>query len=93
MNENEKSDFLKYSSISDVEYITGGDEGDWAQNQQLQEQARTAELARQANKPETHPDFDGIHCIECDKVIPSERLKLHKIRCVNCQQDLEKRKK
>ena len=89
----DKSDFLKYSSVSDVEYITSGDEGDWAQNQQLQEQARIAEQAKQANKPEYDPDFDGVHCIDCDREIPEARLKQHKIRCVSCKSDLERLRK
>lgn len=40
--------------------------------------------------PEHHPDFDGLHCIECDDDIPDGRLALGKIRCVYCQQLKEK---
>lgn len=42
--------------------------------------------------PETHPDFDGTHCVRCEDQIPPGRLKLGKVRCVNCQQHLEKRR-
>lgn len=43
--------------------------------------------------PETHPDFDGKHCIECDTDIPDLRLGMGKIRCVDCQSELEIRSK
>ncbi len=35
--------------------------------------------------PESHPNFDGAHCVECDTPIPQARLNLGKIRCVPCQ--------
>lgn len=51
--------------------------------------------ARQANAPETHPDFDGKHCVseDCGDPIPEARLRMGKIRCVRCQQVLEHRRK
>lgn len=49
--------------------------------------------ARNALAPESHPDFDGEHCIDCDILIPEARLALGKIRCVDCQSLLEIRKK
>lgn len=65
------------------------DETDHAQWQQLREQAMIQHQAKQLNKPETHSDFDGIHCVSCDIEIPKARLNLQKIRCIDCQQDLE----
>ena len=64
---------------------------------QLEEQqraARTNEI-RQAAAPETHPDFDGVHCVEdgCGVEIPEARRALGKVRCVDCQQLLEDRRK
>ena len=46
-------------------------------------------------QPEQHPDFDGTHCVEpdCGIPIPAARLKLGKVRCVDCQQRLEHRRK
>jgi len=43
--------------------------------------------------PESHPDFDGVHCVEeaCGVEIPAPRLALGKVRCVDCQQLLERR--
>lgn len=43
--------------------------------------------------PETHPDFDGETCIDCGTEIPAIRLSMGRIRCVDCQNKLEKRKK
>ena len=48
-------------------------------------------LARRANTPEFHPDFDGETCIECGNEIPLGRLAMAKIRCVHCQRATELR--
>lgn len=65
------------------------DETDHAQHQQLREQAAIQERARQMARPETHPDFDGLHCVDCDDEIPEFRLKIGRVRCVDCQQAIE----
>lgn len=65
------------------------DETDQAQHLQLQEQAAINMKARELNKPESHPDFDGKHCVDCDDEIPAARLSLRRVRCVHCQQFLE----
>lgn len=46
--------------------------------------------ARQLAQPETHPDFDGQHCVDCDDPIHPRRLELGKVRCVDCQHVLER---
>jgi RNA polymerase-binding transcription factor DksA len=53
----------------------------------LQEEAfRNAALrAIKGTLRETHPDFDGENCMDCEGEIPHERLSLGKIRCVHCQ--------
>lgn len=51
------------------------------------------EMARKAIAPETHPEFDGIHCVECGEEIPDVRLRLGKVRCVECQREIEWRHK
>jgi len=58
--------------------------------QQKLNDAGLAEVQRRA-QPETHPDFDGKHCISCGNEIPKLRLKLNKIRCVYCQEAKERR--
>lgn len=56
------------------------------------EAVRDANIAaiRARNLPETHPNFDGEHCVDCDDDIPDGRLKLGKIRCVSCQAFIER---
>ena len=43
--------------------------------------------------PETDPNFDGENCLDCGSEIPEQRLAMGKIRCVICQDKIEKRKK
>lgn len=50
---------------------------------------RAIEAASLGAAPETHPDFDGTHCVDCTDEIAAGRLALKKIRCIACQEDLE----
>ena len=56
--------------------------------------ARSEQAARGRSGPESHPGFDGAHCVEekCGVAIPAGRLALGKVRCVDCQTILEKRR-
>ena len=65
------------------------DETDYAQHLQLMEQADIARRAREMNRPQTHPNFDGKHCLECDIEMPPARLQAGRIRCVDCQEEVE----
>lgn len=67
--------------------------GDAAQrlNEEMNAQALRVIQARSA--PETHPDFDGVHCVDMGEEIPPERLALGKVRCIDCQRVLERRSK
>jgi len=69
------------------------DECDQAQWVQLSEIASIRKRAEQMNAPERHPDFDGIHCLDCDEPLVKGRLSLGKIRCVECQRILEIKQK
>lgn len=53
---------------------------------------REAGMARVAklNAPQSHPDFNGIDCVECDEPIHMLRLAMGKVRCTHCQQRTEK---
>lgn len=42
--------------------------------------------------PESHPDFDGANCVDCADTIHPARLKLGKVRCIECQARLENRR-
>lgn len=45
---------------------------------------------RQAAQEQSHPDFDGKTCLDCANDIPNQRLALGKIRCVDCQELIER---
>ena len=48
----------------------------------------TRHIQRQT-APETHPDFDGRHCVDCGLEIPQQRLAMGRVRCVLCQRAIE----
>lgn len=66
------------------------DDADVAQHAQLREIAEVQQRARMANQPERDPSFDGKHCVECRCNIPPKRLAMGKVRCVDCQEDLDR---
>jgi RNA polymerase-binding transcription factor DksA len=69
------------------------DENDRASAIEAQFNEDALEVARRRTAPEVDPDFDGVHCIECAEGIPAARLKLSKIRCIECQTVIEKQEK
>lgn len=69
------------------------DDVDIAQGVNEFHQERSLAEVRAKVAPETHPDFDGKHCVECEDDIPPARLALGKVRCVQCQTDKEKHDK
>lgn len=49
---------------------------------------------RDAAAPQSHPEFDGKHCVglwqqACGEKIPAARLKLGRVRCVACQEVID----
>ena len=69
------------------------DEGDIASALEFDFIASALEKHKAKTTPEKHPDFNGKNCIDCGDEIPEERLKMGKIRCVYCQEILEKKEK
>ena len=69
------------------------DDSDRASAIEAQFNEDALEEARRKTAPETNPDFDGKHCIECGEKIPAARLKLMKIRCIDCQSLKEQKTK
>lgn len=65
------------------------DETDYAQWMQLVEQAEIARRAREMSKITVDPDFDGVHCVDCDCDIPPARIAHGYDRCVDCKQAIE----
>jgi len=71
-------------------YFELTDENDRASAIEAQFNEDALQEARRRTVPETSPDFDGLHCIDCAEGIPAARLKLGKIRCIDCQTLKEK---
>lgn len=75
---------------SNAEFQRMADESDRASMLEMSYNDDAVEAVRKmATTPETHPDFDGKHCVECDEKIPALRLQMGKVRCVDCQAKLE----
>lgn len=66
---------------------------DAAQKQQRENEERALANVRANLAPESHPDFDGKHCVDGGEVIPKERLLMGRIRCVHCQELKERNSK
>lgn len=79
--------------IEENDFTEVYDEAEIASAFEMSFTAQKLKEFQEKNKPETHPDFDGKHCIDCDGEIIKERLALNKIRCVTCQEIIEKRRK
>lgn len=60
-----------------------------AAREQREREAGVA-AASATTRPETHPDFDGVHCVDCEDDIHPLRLAMGKVRCVLCQSAKEK---
>jgi len=56
---------------------------------QMRENMAALEAHRAILRPETHPDFDGSHCVDCGQAIPKLRLQMERVRCVDCQNIVE----
>ena len=64
---------------------------DTAQAFQARLNADAESRARGKSAPESHPEFDGYHCIDCAEGIHPVRLAMGKVRCMECQDFLERR--
>lgn len=89
-------EFTKDYNINDYELDFDNevyDEVDIASALEMGFIAKALEAHKSKVAPETHPDFDGESCIDCGDDIPQVRLNMGKIRCVYCQEALEKKNK
>lgn len=43
--------------------------------------------------PESHPEFDGTHCVDCWEPLHQVRIAMGRVRCVTCQEELDQRRK
>lgn len=46
--------------------------------------------SKRAMAPQRHPNFDGLHCVDCEVEIPAARLAMHRVRCTGCQAYIER---
>lgn len=69
------------------------DEADIASALEMGFIAHALEAHKSKVAKETHPDFDGESCIDCGDEIPQLRLNMGRIRCVHCQEALERKNK
>jgi RNA polymerase-binding transcription factor DksA len=69
------------------------DEADIASALEMGFIAQALEAHKAKVAKETHPDFDGESCIDCGEEIPQLRLSMGRIRCVYCQEALERKNK
>ncbi len=69
------------------------DEADIASALEMGFIAQALEAHKAKVAKETHPDFDGESCIDCGEQIPELRLSMGRIRCVYCQEALERKNK
>lgn len=48
--------------------------------------------ARGKSAPESHPEFDGLNCVDCAEPIHTARLAMGRVRCTECQSVIEARR-
>lgn len=78
-------------TIAVAEFVHTADENERATLIEAQFTDAALEAARQNAKPQFHTDFDGAHCVECGEAMPAVRLALGRVRCVACQEHLERK--
>ncbi len=71
------------------EFLPAADENDRASHVEYSHNLDSIERIRALAKPESHPDFDRRHCVECGDPIPKPRLALGKVRWISCQERME----
>lgn len=57
------------------------------------EYAQREEAVRQSlhvDRPQYHIRFDGENCVDCSLPIPEARLLMRRVRCVACQELIDK---
>lgn len=77
INENEVYDVLDIASANEYGFT----------------QQAIANQRKYVEESLANPDFDGVHCVDCESEIPKKRLVLRVIRCVDCQNYFEKQQK
>lgn len=86
----------KFTNMAHTESAETGevyDEMDLVQMRFLQEQAALTKSPKFL--AQSHPNFDGVHCVnpDCEDDLPEARIKLGRIYCVSCQEIIDKKSK
>jgi ribosomal protein S27E len=68
------------------------DESDMASDMEEAFREKAIEYA-QSHIRQHHPDFDGVNCLDCEEPMIAFRLTMGRIRCVYCQEIVERREK
>lgn len=83
-----------FTDMKEIETIQSGEVFDETDQSQLRQLHEIEMLTKDKKfKKETHPDFDGETCVVCGEDMPAQRLALGRIRCLKCQEKLEKKLK
>ena len=72
--------------------MEGSDPLDHASDMEMRQRERAIHEV-QSRLVESHPDFDGKHCVECASKLPDLRLSMGRIRCTLCQEVRERKMK
>lgn len=69
------------------------DISDQASHYEHMHNAGSLQAVRARLAPQTHPDFDGVHCLDCGVKLPKQRLADGRIYCTTCQEIIDKKNK
>lgn len=67
------------------------DELDMASEMEMAFTEKAVEAVTSRLRAEHHPDFNGVDCLECAEPLMPLRLTDRRMRCVPCQDRLERR--
>ena len=87
----EKVEESNYGTQDDIDFTDVFDEADIASAIEMSFISHALSAHKEKVAPEKHPDFDGESCISCGDTIPEQRLKMGRIRCVYCQEEIERK--
>ena len=64
---------------------------DQASEQEAMFHANNIKAVQDLLEPQSHPDFNGVDCLDCGEVVPDKRLAFGRIRCTSCESLLEEK--
>lgn len=67
------------------------DQFDQATDIEMAQRDEALRAALRPDRPQRHVDFDGENCVSCAMPIPAKRLEMKRVRCVECQEAIDRR--